>query len=99
MLKRIGNTIKKGLRKVGNFFKEIGRTFITPFRELTWPKRIFKLLMIGVVIFLAMWLALTVIVIMATAKLIFEVIFSFGGAIENGTNEAMGRNKRRRYYY
>lgn len=94
MLKRIGSTVKKGFRKVGNFFKGIGRTIITPFKELTWPKRIFKLLAIGVGIFLFIGIALTVIVAIATVMLVGGVIFSSGGAIEHGTNEFLGRNRR-----
>lgn len=94
MMKRIWNTIKRGFGKVGNFFKEGFRIMITPFRELTWPKRIVKLLGIGLGIYLFVLLMVFLAFMAATIVLVGGFILSLGGPIENGTNEMLGRNRR-----
>lgn len=98
MLKGIANIFKKGFRKVAKAFRWIGSTMSTQFKNLTWPKKFFKIAGIALALYLFVGIALTFVVIIATGALIGGVIFSFDGAIENGTNEVLGRNKRGRYY-
>lgn len=95
MFKKIGYTISKGFRNVGKFFKSIGTVMTTPFKRLTFLQSVVKLLGIGLGIYLAIAVVAAVIAIIAIGYLIGSVIFSFGGAIENGTNEMLGRNRRR----
>lgn len=96
--KGIWKVIKTGIGKVKSFFKEGFRIFTTPFKELSWSKRIIKAVEIGVLVYLVVALILMVITIIATIGLIGGFIFSLGGAIEGGGNEMLGRNKRNRYY-
>lgn len=87
------------IQGVINFFSELRRVRNTRYRELTWPKRILKAVLFaikGAIIigigFLLVSGAIMFVVFLTAANAI-------GSGLENGMNEAMGRNRYRRYYY
>lgn len=92
MFKTLINEVKKFLAKGKRIFK-------SSYKELSWRKKLIKTLMIGTLIVLGLGILVFIAFTAITAYVFGAVASAFGPALENGINEAMGRNRKRRYYY
>lgn len=95
MIKKMTNKVRKYIYKLKRALGWTNQLLRTPLKYLTWPKRIFKLVLIAVGFLVAVVVILNIIVGIAALVAVMGFIFSFGGAIEHGTNEAIGRNRHR----
>lgn len=89
--------IKETITKVKEFINSMKRTATASYKDLTWPERILKTVLVTVGTFIVIGLFLTVGLVIVMFYVFMAVATSLGGGIENGMNEAMGRNKYRRY--
>lgn len=95
MFRKAIDMIKTVIRNIRSFFREGVRIALTPYKELSWQKAIIKTLIYLVSFVFIISIAAIVLFTIVTAYVFGSVASSFGPGIENGINEATGRNRYR----